>query len=68
MTLTELSEATQQHRSDYYTLMLSNHALIIKEVGITDKQTVSKALHMKPSVFSIAYQFIIAYDSLQSEV
>ena len=67
MTLEKLSNLTQYHRPDYYTLLLSNHSLIIAEVGKTSKNAVSKALHINPSQFSGIYQCIIAHGTIQDE-
>ena len=64
MTFIELSNLTEQHQPDYYELLLKHHALIIKEVGQTSKNTVSKALHINPSQFSSVFQCIIAYSKL----
>jgi len=68
MTFLELSEWTQQHRSDYYTVLMQHHALIIEAVGKSSKNAVSKALHITPSQFSGVFACIIAYHNLQKEL
>lgn len=65
MTFIELADSTQQPKTAYYADLLLHHEVIINEVGRTDKQTVANALNMQPSVFSIAYKFILAYNDLK---
>jgi hypothetical protein len=64
MTFTDLINATKQHRSDYYELLLTHHAVIITEVGKTSKTEVSKALSINPSQFSGVYSCILAYSTI----
>lgn len=64
MNFKELSKATQEHRTDYFALLLTHHREIIREVGKTSKQAVSNALHINPSQFSGVYACIVAYSEL----
>ncbi len=64
MTLIELSKLTEQHQDNYYQLLLIHSTLIIREVGLSSKRSVSKALHINPSQFSGVYGCIVAYDNI----
>ena len=66
MTFTQLSEVMQEPQPHYFELLLSNHIVIIAEVGKTSKTEVSKALNINPSQFSGIYSCIVAYDNLKS--
>ena len=64
MTFLQLSEWTQQDRTDYYSVLMYHHVLIIAEVGKTSKNAVSKALHINPSQFSGVFGCIVAYNAI----
>ena len=64
MTFLQLSEWTQQDRSDYYPVLMQHHVLIIAEVGKTSKKTVSKALNINPSQFSGVFGCLVAHNAI----
>jgi len=64
MTFIELSEWTQQHRTNYYEVLMQHNDLILMEVGLSSKNAVSKALNTNPSKFSTIYSCIVAYHNL----
>ena len=67
MTLNELSKLTEQHQDEYYELLLTYSTLIIREVGLSSKRSVSTALHINPSQFSGVFGCIVAYDNLKDK-
>ena len=66
MTFLELSEWTQQHRSDYYTVLMAHSDLILMEVAKSSKNAVSKALSIHPSQFSTLHACLVAYHNLKA--
>ncbi len=65
MTISDLSDLTQQPREDYYELLLTHSTLIINEVGKTSQAKVAKLLHISPPKFSGVFGCIVAYDNLK---
>jgi len=66
MTLSELSNLTQSHHNGYYELLLTHSALIIREVAIGSKNSVSKALHIHPTQFKGIFGCIVAHDNIKA--
>jgi len=63
-TLVELNKPTD---ADYYSVLLQNADIVIKEVTFSDRNTVAERLGINKQTFTTAYKLLVAYERLNYE-
>ena len=66
MLFTELKTLLEEHREDYYLILLDNSSTILNEVGRRTKKEVAHDLHLEAPLFSTVYRLILAHDHIKN--